>query len=317
MRIRLSTDALPERDRLAYWREAICQEIFAVTAAQHTAAPDFRAALDLQMAGHFVLAELRCSHGGIQKTAGDAARAAADSVLLYLGVGPTQRFRLGQEDFTVAPGDVCIVPLDRRYEGAAAQLAFRSLVIPAAVLAPLIGRRELTRAHHLAADSPLGILLGSSLTTLAAQLPRLEAPLAEAVLANLTGLVALALGATEQGRAAGRDALRQARLDKAKRHVARHLADPALSPASTAAALGMSLRQLHLLFGGEPESFARHLLRRRLEACRATLADPAAAGRPVADIAFGWGFASLSVFYRCFAEAYGVAPASLRPAHRG
>ena len=112
--------------------------------------------------------------------------------------------------------------------------------------------------------------------------------------------------------------MREVRLAAARRHVERHLVDPALGPTQTAAALWISVRQLHLLFEPAGESFSRYVLRRRLEACRAALASPAEAGRSVVDIAYGWGFDSLSTFYRAFREAFGVAPGDLRiAAHVG
>jgi len=40
------------------------------------------------------------------------------------------------------------------------------------------------------------------------------------------------------------------------------------------------------------------------------------AGRTVAEIAFAWGFADLTTFYRAFRRAYGAAPGELRPARR-
>ncbi|HKM65268.1 MAG TPA: helix-turn-helix transcriptional regulator, partial [Acidisphaera sp.] len=70
-------------------------------------------------------------------------------------------------------------------------------------------------------------------------------------------------------------------------------------------------RQLHLVFEPTGESFNQYVLRRRLEACRAALASPAEAGRSIVDIAFGWGFDSLSTFYRTFHRAFGIAPGDL------
>jgi AraC-like DNA-binding protein len=104
--------------------------------------------------------------------------------------------------------------------------------------------------------------------------------------------------------------VRANRVTQAKRHIDRHLADPGLSPANVAAALGISVRTLHLAFETAGVSFGRHVVRRRLEECRAALlADHTSA---VSDIAFAWGFGSLSSFYRAFQAAFGVSPGALR-----
>jgi AraC-like DNA-binding protein len=126
-------------------------------------------------------------------------------------------------------------------------------------------------------------------------------------------LVALACGASDEGQWNGRASLRAARLEAAKRHIGRHLAEPGLTPASTAAALGVSVRHLHLLFEPTGISFAQYVVRRRLLQCRAALASPTTTKRSVADIAFGWGFNSLATFYRAFEREFGMPPTALRP----
>jgi AraC-like DNA-binding protein len=123
-------------------------------------------------------------------------------------------------------------------------------------------------------------------------------------------LLALGCGASEEGRFNAQDSLRAARLDAAKRYIDQHLAEP-LTPTS-AAALGISLRHLHMLFEPIGTSFAQYVARRRLLQCRAALASPTGTGRSVADIAFGWGFNSLATFYRAFQHEFGVPPAVLR-----
>jgi AraC-like DNA-binding protein len=156
--------------------------------------------------------------------------------------------------------------------------------------------------------------LGAAFDAAAAQVPALSPDVADAVLQNLCGLVALACGASEEGRSNGRESLRAARLEAAKRYIDQHLAEPGLTPASTAAALGVSVRQLHLLFEPTGTSFGQYLAARRLRQCRATLESPAGISRSVADVAFGWGFNSLATFYRAFEREFGLAPAAVRAA---
>src|SRR5258707_1114200 len=81
-------------------------------------------------------------------------------------------------------------------------------------------------------------------------------------------LLAVACGA---GIGDHHEALRSARIEAAKRYIELHLADPGLTPAKAAAALNISVRQLHLVFEPGGTSFAQYLLCRRLEECRAAL----------------------------------------------
>jgi transcriptional regulator GlxA family with amidase domain len=122
-------------------------------------------------------------------------------------------------------------------------------------------------------------LTGRRLRGAVAQVPLLSPELDDAVLHNLCGLVALACGASEERRSRGRDSLRAARLEAAKHHIDQHLAEPGLTPGSTAAALGISLRHLHLLFEPTGISFAQYVTQRRLLQCRAALSGPMGVAR--------------------------------------
>ena len=186
------------------------------------------------------------------------------------------------------------------------------LIIPQAALSPLLAGGQLARPFRLPGASPLGSLLRTAMDAAKAQTPLLADELGEAVLRNLGGLVALACGASDEGTEQGRDSLRSAQLAAVKRHVALHLADPGLTPANAAAALGISARQLHRLFEPSGSTFARYVLRQRLLQCRDTIAGVTGTGRSVVDIAFGWGFNSMATFYRTFVSEFGNPPAVLR-----
>jgi AraC-like DNA-binding protein len=139
--------------------------------------------------------------------------------------------------------------------------------------------------------------------------------LSEGEAAMVTDTLARLAATAMAYRGAGRlhdQSIGAARQDQARRYVRRHLSSPKLDPQMVAQGLGISPRQLHLLFKPTGETFGQHVRRLRLEECRAALRNPLAASRSVADIAYGWGFASLPTFYRAFHAAYGVAPGDLR-----
>ncbi|MEU6378928.1 helix-turn-helix domain-containing protein [Streptomyces sp. NPDC046909] len=90
------------------------------------------------------------------------------------------------------------------------------------------------------------------------------------------------------------------------------LGEPELSPKVLAEAHGISLRYLHKLFQERSTTVGAWIRRRRLEACRAELARPAAADRSIACVAARWGFVSPAHFSHTFRKAYGVSPAQYR-----
>ncbi len=92
-------------------------------------------------------------------------------------------------------------------------------------------------------------------------------------------------------------------------------ADPMLTPASIAAQLNTSLRQLYRAFNGT-ESPAARIRRRRLERAAELLASRPA--RPhVEQVATQCGFASAEYFSRAFRREFGLSPRAYRSAHKG
>jgi AraC-like DNA-binding protein len=100
------------------------------------------------------------------------------------------------------------------------------------------------------------------------------------------------------------------RLQAARQFIEDNLHRPNLAPAAVAQALGISLRQLHMLFEPTGQSFSRYLLARRLKAARAQLASHP--DRPVNEIALACGIRSSTVFYRGFGKAFGMNPTEYR-----
>ncbi|WP_431953938.1 helix-turn-helix domain-containing protein [Actinacidiphila sp. bgisy167] len=122
----------------------------------------------------------------------------------------------------------------------------------------------------------------------------------------LTALVSL------EGTAGEQTAVEHALLQRVRTYIRAHLDDPALSPATVAAAHHISVRYLYQLFQEEPMTMGRWIQRLRLEACRRDLVRPELEQQTVAAIAHRWGFASHAHFSRSFRAVYGLSPAEWR-----
>lgn len=93
------------------------------------------------------------------------------------------------------------------------------------------------------------------------------------------------------------------------------LSHPQLSVEAVATSQHVSVRYLQQLFrerGSTPSAWIR---RERLDRCRAELADPAHASRPVAAIGARWGFPDPSSFARTFKAETGQTPGEFREGH--
>jgi AraC-like DNA-binding protein len=91
------------------------------------------------------------------------------------------------------------------------------------------------------------------------------------------------------------------------------LGDPALSPATIAAAHHISQRYLYRLFEHEEASVSGWIRRRRLEQANRDLIDPRLRDRSVASIGARWGYSSAAHFIRSFKAEFGRTPGAGRP----
>jgi len=91
-----------------------------------------------------------------------------------------------------------------------------------------------------------------------------------------------------------------------------HLADPWLTPAKIASAVGVSVRHLHRLFTVKGHTVSGRIRERRLEQCSADLSDPRLREKTITEIAFLWGFSDSAHFSRLFKSQFGICPYSYR-----
>jgi len=101
-------------------------------------------------------------------------------------------------------------------------------------------------------------------------------------------------------------------LEQVKAYVEAHLGDPDLGPEALARAHYVSTRYLQKLFAREGVTVTEWVRRRRLEACRRDLCDPALLHEPISQIARRWALANPAHFSRLFRETYGCTPSGLR-----
>jgi len=311
-----STDDIPEAQRFTVWRETVSQEMFgtAPERRREDAIGSFNGRIEALIGGPVAYAHYRMTPYRVRRGRRDIARVSqADFVMIYRNLSEGLRMNYGGMEFVAQPRDLFVadptVPLE-----AVPRTEFNEevMLLPRAMLEPHLPVSGLRRVlNNVNGDGGVAGLAKSFFDGFVQRMDTLDERELVAVTDTFCRLLALACGG-----AAGEhdEALRSARLDELKRHIDLNLADPKLTPEKAARALKISERQLHLLFEPTGTSFSRHVLRRRLEECRASLvANPA---RPVTDIAFAWGFNSMATFYRSFQAAFGMAPGDLREAER-
>ncbi len=97
---------------------------------------------------------------------------------------------------------------------------------------------------------------------------------------------------------------------KAKAYVEERLCDPGLDVGAVAAAVGVSIRRLQMLFAEEAVTPSGYILSRRLELAADRLRGNGSAA--ITEVAYSVGFSDLSHFCRTFRRRFGVTPSQGR-----
>lgn len=100
--------------------------------------------------------------------------------------------------------------------------------------------------------------------------------------------------------------------ERIRAYIEHNLRDPSLSVDTIAKALSCSKSYLHRVFATQEQTLAQYILARRLDKCCAELERRTERRGSIAELAYSWGFNSLSHFGRAFSRRFGVSPSDLR-----
>ena len=192
---------------------------------------------------------------------------------------------------------------------------FRMLLvnIPDALLARRIHLALPRDVMHLSGQSGGGRLVSNMLRAVADMIDDItDTEILPVELALPQFLMSAIFGEGGAPQLGGAKAMRAALLHRACLNIDQRLDDPDLNVAGAAEANGMSVRYLQKLFEERGDTFAAYVRRRRLEQCRADLADPRNSSVSITSICFRWGFNDAASFSRAFSAAYGVSPRVFR-----
>ena len=309
--LRFTTDDIPAQDRFEHWRETRGKSLFGVTIElDREKRGGFSGHFTAQTYGGAIVSELQASAYRVSRTSQDIARLSSDSLLLgwqiegggWMETGRRAALhRIDSGAFTVGHSDQIYSGTpntDRRF-------LWRMIKIPLAgcdfapPLADLVSQ-------------PIAAAWLRPVTALFSAIGARDAVLPDpaAGIDAIGRLALMATGRLPHHEPENRAALRLALLHAARAILRRDLDRPDLSPFLVARELGVSPRQLHILFEPSGLSFARTLAGFRLERVLRLLLHRRE--RTVADIAYACGFDSLATFYRAFRAAYGMTPLDMR-----
>jgi AraC-like DNA-binding protein len=306
--LNFSTDCAPEAESFDAWREFSLGTFGVLIEPLMRGPAGFTANVKARLKGPLALFRYQTDGTHLVRGPSQIARRTWNGYMIHLERGVGARYANPLKEVRTRRGALGVGALDMPWEGwGEARFDHDVLIVPTALLEAYLPAKE--RPVFTTLTRPIGVdaLAADYFESLMRQWEELDEASMEAAVGVLCRLIGVALGARADS---APEAVAAGRLAAAKRHVEACLADPRLNAASAAAAMRISERTLEGVFAQAGLSFAAYVRRRRLEQCReALLVDPT---RLIADVAFAWGFNSLSSFYRAFVAEFGASPGYVR-----
>jgi AraC-like DNA-binding protein len=211
----------------------------------------------------------------------------------------------------VEPGDISILDLSRTLQTRAEAFRNLTLVVPRAVLEPLLKNPDGLHGLVLSGRSGLGYLLATYMQTVHETAASLSAEDGASISEATASLIAGCFGPAADAQEVTTIAKRGALILTIKRYIDAHLADPALTVDHIALKFHISRATLSRMF--EPlGGVAGYIRERRMLRCFAEITSPANAHRSIADLAYSWGFGNEAAFSRAFRRMFDVSPREAR-----
>ena len=303
----LTTAAVEESERFAYWREVICA-VYVELAAEPVDQDSFFGEVELSAWGDVRVSHV-CAGGQVVSRRPDDQRSDCLLSIQVAGVG-----RVSQAGRTVqlGPGDAALYDSTRPYE-----LSFPGVFEQLVVQFP----REalIARGIHIESTVAKKCAIGSAYNDLATSFVGLllqhsagwAAEHRGAVGYQAVDLLAAALAETT-GVCPIEESVATANRTRVLRYIAEHAHEQSLSVAGVAAHHGTSTRTLQKLFRNEELQLGERIRVTRVALAKRALRDPLRADHTIARIAADNGFDSPSHFSRVFKSVVGCTPSSYR-----
>ena len=310
--IQFSTDALPERERLPYLREAIGRSIAKLDLVPHENCP-VEWAGSLHAFEGLVANSVRTSGIMFRRTRSLLADCNDDLLLTINLSGVTLASQLRRECRLDAGAAVLMSCSDVGDLDRPCPARYLTLFMPRRRLNAMAVNPEDALARAIPADTEALRLLVDYVQT-ALQKQRLTSPQLRALFAtHVHDLIALTVGATRESAAEAHDrGLRAARLGAIKSDILHQLDNEGLNVTDVAGHRGVTPRYVQMLFETEGTTFTEYVLAQRLARAHRMLAEPGLRHRTISAIAFEVGLGNLSYFNRAVRRHFGMTPSEAR-----
>jgi AraC-like DNA-binding protein len=249
------------------------------------------------------------------RTARHIARGGIDHYQVAFCMQGKMQFSSGRRELTMRPGDIWLVDMaepSRTWLGHTDDSHARvmALVLPRAVLAPLLAHPDSTTASFISGQERHARLLTSQFAAL--WRPAASEPVnPTAAIEAMTDIVAAAIGGTAAVKGNAGRAERHLHLAMIKRHIDANLETDLLTSDHLCGRFGISRASLYRLFEADG-GLLRYVQQQRLNRALRRLINPAPRGNRVIDLATDLRFSSESTFIRAFRRHFGLPPGEVK-----
>jgi len=309
--IQFSTDSVPARERLPYFRESFGRSIVRLELGPYDDRPLRWSATLHEFDGLAVISGR--TNGHICRRTQPLLTDGNDDFFFATNLsGCSLPSQVGREFRMEAGAAVLLSSCDVGAKDFPLPTEFLTLRIPRRLLNRMTTNAEDALARPIPAETEaLRLLVDYVRLSLKSRLASPE--LRRLFTAHVHDLVALTLGATrDAANIAYARGMRAARLQAAKAFIARNISRADLSAKTAAVHLGVTPRYVHLLFETEGLSFNKFVVGRRLVRAYEMLLDSRRPDGTITAIAFTSGFNDLSHFNRAFRRRFGMTPSEVR-----
>ncbi|MBP1823270.1 helix-turn-helix domain-containing protein [Mycobacterium sp. OAE908] len=306
------TRSKPDRERLEFWRDTVCREIFPVAIdPRHDAHP--RAVMRCARFGDVGMRNVIGGDHVYMRSEADVKRGDPHTVQLGMPMRGTSILVQDGREAVLSGGDMVIYDSARPFTLIMEERFDWQVFL---VSKDTVGKSDVElatiTARRLDSSSGLPALVSHFLRDLAARAPEFDdAAAAAAVGGTVADLLQTMIGSVlgHSHRCDDPNALlREASLA----FMDTHHRDPQLDPMRIAAAACVSVRRLHAAFEGTGTTVMDALRDIRLHAIRRDLHDPRRRQHTLAQVAASHGIPNATVFARLFRAEFGCTPSEFR-----
>jgi AraC-like DNA-binding protein len=309
-----STDGVESGRKLEYWNEIACAT-FAPVVSDPVDVSTFAGSLTRTEIGGLRVVEIRSEPTVVHHARAEVARTRESTFFLLLQLEGTTLNRQDEREARLAPGDFTICATARPYEMTLVSPSRRLIVgIPDGLMRRHVACPDNIAAVRMPGGRGMAALVSNFIKSLwGCRRDAVDPAVALRMSYTMLDLIAAAYSVMPHVRCE-HSSLVTAHRVRIINYIEAHLRDPDLNPAAIAQACKITPRYLHHLFAGNSETVTQFIQRRRLEECARELIEAPVRGRLVTEIAFDYGFNSLTHFGRVFRSHYGLTPSEYRRA---